>query len=81
MRERNDSTLALPATSCQDVLTGLLGQGAQRMLAEAIDAEVAEYEAHCQLRDEPLRSQVAHAGGRSDVVGGAAAEQVVDPRT
>ncbi len=50
MRERNDSTLALPATSSQDVLTGLLRQGAQRMLAEAIDAEVAEWiEAHCEL--------------------------------
>jgi hypothetical protein len=62
MRERNDSTLALPATSSQDVLTGLLRQGAQRMLAEAIDAEVAErIESRRPLRDAagPRRSPKA----------------------
>ncbi len=62
MRERNDSTLALPATSSQDVLTGLLRQGAQRMLAQAIDAEVAEWiEAHHELRDAAGHRQVVPA--------------------
>ncbi len=31
MRERNDSTLALPATSSQDVLTGLLRHSKKRV--------------------------------------------------
>lgn len=63
MRERNESTLALPATSSQDVLTGLLRQGAQRMLSEAIEAEVAEWiEAHRELRDAAGHRQVVRNG-------------------
>jgi transposase-like protein len=39
--------------SSRDVLTEILRQGAQRLLAETIEMEVAEYiEAHCHHRDE-----------------------------
>ena len=63
MRKRNDSTLALPATTSQDVLTGILRAGAQRMLAQAIEAEVTEWiESHCELRDAAGRRQVVRNG-------------------
>jgi len=83
MRERNDSTLALPATSSQDVLTGLLRQGAQRMLAEAIDAEVAEWiEAHRQLRDAVGRRQVVRNGRlpKRTILSGVGPIEVQQPR-
>ena len=43
MPERSNSTLSLPAPSSADVLTDILRDGAQRMLAQAIEAEVAEW--------------------------------------
>lgn len=83
MRERNDSTLALPATSSQDVLTGLLRQGAQRMLAEAIDAEVAEWiEAHRDLRDAAGHRQVVRNGRlpKRTILSGVGPIEVTQPR-
>ena len=83
MRERNDSTLALPATSSQDVLTGLLRQGAQRMLAEAIDAEVAEWiEAHRDVRDAAGHRQVVRNGRlpKRTILSGVGPIEVAQPR-
>ena len=83
MRERSDSTLALPATSSQDVLTGLLRQGAQRMLAEAIDAEVAEWiETHHQLRDAAGHRQVVRNGRlpKRTILSGVGPIEVEQPR-
>ena len=83
MRERNDSTLALPATTSQDVLTGILRQGAQRMLAEAIDAEVAEWiETHRQLRDAAGHRQVVRNGRlpKRTILSGVGAIEVEQPR-
>ena len=50
----NDTTNAQPMSiSSRDVLTDILRQGAQKMLAEAIENEVAEYlDRHACLRDE-----------------------------
>ncbi len=45
-------TLLSPEASCQDALTALLRQGAQRMLLCAIEAEVEDYiSAHQHVRD------------------------------
>jgi len=50
----NDTTNIQPMSiSSRDVLTDILRQGAQKMLAEAIENEVAEYlERHACLRDD-----------------------------
>ncbi len=83
MRERNDSTLALPATSSQDVLTGILREGAQRMLAQAIDVEVAEWiEAHRELRDAAGHRQVVRNGRlpKRTILSGVGPIEVEQPR-
>jgi putative transposase len=83
MRKRNDSTLALPATTSQDVLTGILREGAQRMLAQAIEAEVAEWiESHCELRDAAGRRQVVRNGRlpKRTILSGVGPLEVEQPR-
>ena len=83
MRESNDSTLALPATSSQDVLTCLLREGAQRMLAPAVDAEVAEWiESHRDVRDEAGHRQVVRNGHlpKRTVLSGVGPIEVEQPR-
>jgi transposase-like protein len=63
MQERNGSMVALPASESRDVLSDVLRQGAQRMLAQAIDVEVTEWiEAHAAVRDEHGRRQVVRNG-------------------
>lgn len=63
MHESNCSTLSLPAVSSQDVLTSILREGAQRMLAQAVEAEVAEWiEGHAHLTDQNGRRQVVRNG-------------------
>lgn len=53
MRESRNAIVSLPAVGAQDVLTSILRDGAQQLLAEAIEAEVAEWiEAHQHSRDE-----------------------------
>jgi putative transposase len=53
----------LPLLSNRDVLTDVLRQGAQRMLATAIDAEVAEWiDRHADCRDDIGRRQVVRNG-------------------
>ncbi len=39
MSERSNSTLALPATTSRDVLTEILRDGAQQLLAQAVESE------------------------------------------
>jgi putative transposase len=83
MRESNDSTLALPATSSQDVLTGILREGAQRMLTQAIEAEVAEWiEAHRELRDAAGHRQVVRNGRlpKRTILSGVGSIEVEQPR-
>ncbi len=60
MRESNSSTIALPAVSPRDVLTTILRAGAQQMLAQAVEAEVAEW-----IND---RSALTAAAGHRQVV-------------
>ena len=58
MRTRNDSTLALSATTSHDALTGIPRDRAQRMLAQAIDAEVVEW-IECNTRDTLTCNELA----------------------
>src|ERR1044072_6120272 len=52
MRESSNATVSFPAVGAQDVLTSILRDGAQRLLTQAIEAEVAEWiEKHRQGQD------------------------------
>jgi len=53
----------MPVPQSKDALTDILRQGAQRMLAQAIEAEVAGWiDAHSQVRDEAGHRQVVRNG-------------------
>src|SRR5947209_2485258 len=63
MRESNNRIVSLPAATSQDVLSGIVRDGAQRLLSQAIEAEVTEWiEAHRLLRDEHGHRQVVRNG-------------------
>ena len=52
MDEGTTDAIRFPEASSQDVLTGILREGAQKLLAQAIEAKVhAHIEAHKELRD------------------------------
>lgn len=62
MSEATTGSIAFPAAS-RDALTDILKQGAQLMLAAAIEAEVAEWiDAHAHLTDAVGRRQVVRNG-------------------
>ena len=62
MQEVNASTLRLPGS--RDSLQEILRQGAQTMLAQAIEAEVAEWiDQHQHVTDDRGRRQVARGVG------------------
>lgn len=62
MSEVSSTTATLPVAS-EDVLTAILRQGAQKLLAEAIEAEVAAWlEEHRQVTDERGRRQIVRNG-------------------
>ena len=53
MDQVTTDAIQFPEASSSDVLTGILRQGAQRLLAEAVEAEVAAYiAAHQAVKDE-----------------------------
>jgi putative transposase len=61
MQEGTATTVALPGS--RDTLTEILREGAQRLLAQAIEAEVAEWiDSHQHLTDETGRRQVVRNG-------------------
>src|SRR5262245_3532318 len=63
MRESTDPIVSLPAASSQDVLTGILREGAQLLLSQAIEAEVAEWiESHQHVRNAAGCRQVVRNG-------------------
>jgi putative transposase len=86
MHERIESSVALPAVSgstSSDVLSDILRQGAQRMLSEAIEAEVAEWiDRHAHLRDAAGRREVVRNGHLPSrtIVTGVGAVEVTQPR-
>lgn len=63
MAESINSTLSLPVATSRDVLTDILRDGAQRLLAQAIEAEVTEWiDAHAQLKNAKGHRQVVRNG-------------------
>lgn len=63
MAESINSTLSLPVAASRDVLTDILRAGAQRLLAQAIEAEVAEWiDSHADLKNTDGHRQVVRNG-------------------
>lgn len=63
MRESTEAIVSLPVMSSQDVLTSILRDGAQRLLTQAIEAEVAEWiESHQHVQDRNGHRQVVRNG-------------------
>jgi hypothetical protein len=52
MQEATANRLVVPAPASRDVLTGILREGTQRRLADAIDAEVASIDESRQHRTD-----------------------------
>ena len=81
----NSSTeaLAMPAATSQDVLTDVLRDGAQQLLAQAVEAEVVTWiETHKQLVDENGHRMIVRNGHmpRRSIVTGVGAVAVTQPR-
>ena len=63
MPESSDRIVSLPAATSQDVLTSILRDGAQRLLTQAVEAEVAEWiDTHRHVQDERGHRQVVRNG-------------------
>src|SRR5512135_2013630 len=63
MTESTTDIRIVPLPHGQDVLTDILRDGARRLLAEAIQAEVADWiDAHAHLKDQAGRQQVVRNG-------------------
>jgi transposase-like protein len=73
----------VPLSSSQDVLTDLLRDGARRLLAQAIEAEVAAWiDDHAHLKDDQGRRQVVRNGHLPEraIQTGIGAVEVEQPR-
>src|SRR4028119_102890 len=63
MQQSTTDIRIVPLPQGQDVLTEVLRVGARRLLAEAIEAEVATWiDAHAHLKDQAGRRQVVRNG-------------------
>jgi putative transposase len=63
MSESTTDIRIVPLPEGQDVLTHILREGARRLLAQAVDAEVAAWiDAHAHLKDQAGRQQVVRNG-------------------
>ena len=63
MQEVSTTTVSFPSTGSRDALTEVLRSGAQRLLAEAIEAEVMEWiDSHARVTDAAGRRQVVRNG-------------------
>jgi len=67
MDQVTTDAIQFPEASSSDVLTGILRQGAQRLLAEAVEAEVAAYiAAHQAVKDERGHRLVVRNGHKDE---------------
>src|SRR5947207_8182812 len=63
MRDDTTHNFPLPVESSSDVLTAILRQGSQRLLSQAIDAEVESWiAAHAHVLDQAGHRQVVRNG-------------------
>src|SRR5579871_5821180 len=83
MRESSNEIVSLPVATSQDVLTDLLRDGAQRLLAQAVEAEVAEWiDSHQHVQDGAGHRQVVRNGHlpKRTLMTGVGAVEVQQPR-
>jgi transposase-like protein len=83
MQEVSTRPLSFPSTGSRDALTEVLRSGAQRLLADAIEAEVSEWIAsHAHVQDEAGRRQVVRNGRlpKRSILTGIGPVQVEQPR-
>ncbi len=83
MNESTAPTLELPATTSQDVLTEILRDGAQRLLSQAVEAEVDTWiESHKYVTDERGHRQVVRNGHlpKRGIITGVGSVEVTQPR-
>ena len=63
MQEVNTTSVSLPSTAAKDVLTEILREGAQTLLVQAVEAEVADWiDRHAHLTDEKGHRLVVRNG-------------------
>lgn len=83
MHENTASTVALPSVGARDVLTQVLREGAQRMLAQAIEAEVTDWiDAHLRVTTEAGHRAVVRNGylPKRSIATGVGPIEVCQPR-
>jgi transposase-like protein len=83
MAESTHPAIDFPAPASRDVLTDILMQGAQRMLATAIESEVAQWiDDHAELTDEQGHRQVVRNGyhNKRKILTGLGRLEVEQPR-
>ena len=83
MKEFTAPALELPAATSEDVLTSILRDGAQRLLSQAVEAEVDTWiESHKHLSDERGRRQVVRNGHlpKRSIITGIGPVEVAQPR-
>jgi len=83
MQEGTTTNVTFPSLKSKDVLTEVLREGAQQMLATAVEAEVADWiERHADLRDESGHRQVVRNGylPERNITTGVGAVPVRQPR-
>jgi putative transposase len=63
MSDSSVDAAVLPLPETKDVLSGILREGAQRLLAQAVEAEVANWiDSHAQIRDQAGHRQIVRNG-------------------
>jgi transposase-like protein len=83
MQEVTTRSVSFPSTSSQDALTEILRSGAKRLLAEAVEAEVAVWiESHAHVQDDAGRRQVVRNGylPKRSILTGIGSVDVEQPR-
>jgi len=83
MQEATTDPIPFPSQASQDVLTCILRDGAQRMLSQAIEAEVAGWiESHRHVTDDQGHRQVVRNGHKPSrtIVTGVGPVKVTQPR-
>ena len=83
MQEVSTTSVSFPSTSSRDALTEVLRSGAQRLLAEAIEAEVHQWiESHAHVTDAAGRRQVVRNGylPKRSILTGIGPVEVEQPR-
>jgi putative transposase len=83
MQEVTTRSVSFPSTCSRDALTEILRNGAQRLLAEAVEAEVAEWiGSHAHVTDDAGRRQVVRNGylPKRSILTGIGSVDVAQPR-